>query len=481
MPVTAVAGTAAALRRHPRPHHELRRLRHAGRGRRRRGARRPVVPRSSRTTVTRRARRTAPRYRGGVLVIDAVEVSTAAGTSLPWICRARRTRCEGEAGDVLGGYGPARRDVDRGASDLAQGRPPLARRRAAVRRHRVAERRQRVAGRAAVVARARPAHVLVSRAREPRADPGSPRRRVTGWDRATQHGEVVGLGGSDAHAQIGGDLDHGGPAAVHLPSYEQSFRTFSIGLPGVTLSKNAAADARAVVDAIRGGHVFTAIDAFAAGRADVVHRDRRRAGGRAGDRVPAGRPLVLRAEVDAPALTPTLTMYPQRDRRRDGDRDDDRIPGGRAAGRVPGGGHAARAPRWRDAGAVAGVESDLRRAARTRHAAGRRGAGRLAAVYTNGPSPLTWNTARARSGPWAWFRRSAGDATAPALRARWRTRRRALRRLCRAGGRRSPTSPASASRPAPTTRCVCRFSCGPEQSRGVSAGVARSTSTRPPG
>ena len=52
---------------------------------------------------------------------------------------------------------------------------------------------------------------------------------------------VVGVGGSDAHAMIGGDLDHGGPAALHLPSYEQVFRTFSIGLPGLALSGDAAA------------------------------------------------------------------------------------------------------------------------------------------------------------------------------------------------------------------------------------------------
>jgi hypothetical protein len=129
------------------------------------------------------------------------------------------------------------------------------------------------------------------------------------WDRASQRHEVVGLGGSDAHAKIGGDMDHGGPAAVHLPSYEQVFRTFSIGLPGVRLSRDAAADTRVVLEAIRAGHLFTAIDAFAAparlsltATGDGVHAA-------AGDRVLAGPALALRAEVDAPALAPTLTLY----------------------------------------------------------------------------------------------------------------------------------------------------------------------------
>ena len=129
------------------------------------------------------------------------------------------------------------------------------------------------------------------------------------WDRATQGHEVVGLGGSDAHAQIGGDMDHGGPAALHLPSYEQVFRTFSIGLPGVTLSQDAAADARAVLNAIRAGHLFTAIDAFATparlsftATGDRVHAV-------AGDRIPGGGALTFRADVDAPAVAPTLTLY----------------------------------------------------------------------------------------------------------------------------------------------------------------------------
>jgi len=129
------------------------------------------------------------------------------------------------------------------------------------------------------------------------------------WDRATRTHSVVGLSGSDAHAKIGGDLDHGGPAAVHLPSYEQVFRTFSLGLPGVVLSGDTPADARAVIAAIRAGHVFTAIDAFAQPARLVFTASGSGISAQAGDRVAAGAQLALHAEVDAPELAPTLTLY----------------------------------------------------------------------------------------------------------------------------------------------------------------------------
>jgi hypothetical protein len=117
------------------------------------------------------------------------------------------------------------------------------------------------------------------------------------------------VSGSDAHAKIGGDLDHGGPAAVHLPSYEQVFRTFSLGLPGTVLSGDAPADARAVIAAIRAGHVFTAIDAFAQPARLVFTASGSGISAQAGDRVPAGVQLALHAEVDAPELAPALTLY----------------------------------------------------------------------------------------------------------------------------------------------------------------------------
>jgi hypothetical protein len=130
------------------------------------------------------------------------------------------------------------------------------------------------------------------------------------WDAAAATHNVVGVAGSDAHARIGGDLDHGGPAALNLPSYEQSFRTFSIGLPGVTLTKNAAADARTVLDAVRAGHVFTTIDAFARpGRMSFTAQQGDRTV-QAGDRLATGQPLSLAVDLDAPpGVQPAITLF----------------------------------------------------------------------------------------------------------------------------------------------------------------------------
>jgi hypothetical protein len=138
---------------------------------------------------------------------------------------------------------------------------------------------------------------------------GRPESALALWDRAARTHSVVGVAGSDAHAKIGGDLDHGGPAAVHLPSYEQTFRTFSINLPGLVLSGNASEDAKAVIGAIRAGHVFTAIDAFAGPAHLTFTADGSGVRAQAGDRVAAGTPLTLRADVAVPEVTPTLTLY----------------------------------------------------------------------------------------------------------------------------------------------------------------------------
>ena len=87
------------------------------------------------------------------------------------------------------------------------------------------------------------------------------------WDALTQRRRVVALAAADAHARLGtrgiGEGSQGG-IAVHIPSYEQVFRTFSIALPQARLSGDARADADVVLGEIRRGHVFSSIDALAA-------------------------------------------------------------------------------------------------------------------------------------------------------------------------------------------------------------------------
>lgn len=86
------------------------------------------------------------------------------------------------------------------------------------------------------------------------------------WDEVTRRRRVVAIAGADAHARIG-LRSLGEPydqrVMLRAPSYEQVFRLFSIGLQGVTLSGDAAADGPAVVDAIRAGRVYSVIDAIA--------------------------------------------------------------------------------------------------------------------------------------------------------------------------------------------------------------------------
>jgi hypothetical protein len=251
----------------------------------------------------------APRYRDGVLVIDAVEVSTSGGHVIALDLGRSPYPLRGEPADVL-------EDLSRLGAMAIVAHPTSLK---ADLRWRDGERPFDGIEWLNVDSEWRDepapslARVLVTywfRAPESLAlILNRPASALTMWDRVSRDRSVVGLAGTDAHAMIGGDMDHGGPAALHLPSYEQVFRTFSIGLPGVTLSKRAAEDAKTVLAAIRAGHVFTSIDAFAQpGRLSFTARGEG-IDAEAGDRIETGRPVMLHAAIDAPAVAPTLTLY----------------------------------------------------------------------------------------------------------------------------------------------------------------------------
>ena len=131
-----------------------------------------------------------------------------------------------------------------------------------------------------------------------------PEEALSRWDRAAASRPIVALAGSDAHARIGlrGEGDPFEPRiALHVPGYEQVFRTFSIAVTDVSLTRDAAADAKSIVDAIRRGHVFSSIDGLA-GPASVSFTGD--AGGRhaqMGDTVPGGTPVTFHIESNAPA------------------------------------------------------------------------------------------------------------------------------------------------------------------------------------
>lgn len=123
------------------------------------------------------------------------------------------------------------------------------------------------------------------------------------WDELTKRRRVVAFAGADAHARIGmrsiGEpYDSGG--ALHVPSYEQMFRVFTNALPGTTFSGDAASDARAVLTAIRSGHVYSTIDGLAGPAAMSFTATSGAVTVAAGDVLPLRGPVTLRVAVQAP-------------------------------------------------------------------------------------------------------------------------------------------------------------------------------------
>jgi hypothetical protein len=123
------------------------------------------------------------------------------------------------------------------------------------------------------------------------------------WDALTKRRQVVALAGADAHARLGlrGSGDTAPGIALPLPGYEAVFRTFSVSLPDVRLSGDAMTDARAIVDQIRQGHVYTSVDALAAPGTMSFTATSGDHTARAGDVLPVGGPVTLHVRTNAPA------------------------------------------------------------------------------------------------------------------------------------------------------------------------------------
>ena len=90
---------------------------------------------------------------------------------------------------------------------------------------------------------------------------------IARWDAVGRDRHIVGLAGADAHARLGfrqrTDPDL---TAIHLPvpSYDVSFRAFSNHVElGRELSGDAVVDAASLLEGIREGRLFTVIDALA--------------------------------------------------------------------------------------------------------------------------------------------------------------------------------------------------------------------------
>lgn len=122
------------------------------------------------------------------------------------------------------------------------------------------------------------------------------------WDAQLAERQVVSVAAADAHARVGpGGDPYGQSLSLHIPSYEQVFRSLSISLPGVQLHGNAREDADVVMNAIRAGHVYSTIDALATPGRLMFSATSGSHQAVMGDRLPLDGPVVLRVGTNAPA------------------------------------------------------------------------------------------------------------------------------------------------------------------------------------
>jgi hypothetical protein len=122
------------------------------------------------------------------------------------------------------------------------------------------------------------------------------------WDALLARRAVVTLAAGDAHASLGlGGEPRDSGSVLHLPSYEQAFRTFSIAVPRLALSGDAAGDAEAVITALLEGNVYSSVDALAAPAAFGFTATSSGIRVGQGGRLPPGQPVELTVETNAPA------------------------------------------------------------------------------------------------------------------------------------------------------------------------------------
>jgi hypothetical protein len=205
-----------------------------------------------------------PAYLHGVLCIDGVEISTNGGHYIALDMAAAPYPLGGEAAAVvedvkrLGGFGVV--------AHPTSAKPELAWRDWTLDVDAIewlnfdSEWRDESRGRltrAAVDYLLRPGPALASILDRPAA-------ALSRWDALTSHRPVVAIAGHDAHGGITRSGPERGPVLFGLPSYEASFRSFGIRtILASAPTGDAGADARLVIDALRTGRVFTAIDAIA--------------------------------------------------------------------------------------------------------------------------------------------------------------------------------------------------------------------------
>jgi hypothetical protein len=123
------------------------------------------------------------------------------------------------------------------------------------------------------------------------------------WDALTKRRRVVAVAGADVHARLAlrnAPDPYSGSSTLRWPAYDRVFAAFSIVIPQLRLSHDAATDAQRVVAEIRRGHVFSSIDALAtpAAVSFTAQSGPERASG--GDVLKLAGPVSLRVASNAP-------------------------------------------------------------------------------------------------------------------------------------------------------------------------------------
>jgi hypothetical protein len=124
------------------------------------------------------------------------------------------------------------------------------------------------------------------------------------WTALAAERRVVGVAGVDAHAKLAllGSDPGSDRYSLPVPSYESSFRVLSVHVhPSAALTGVARADADLLVQAIRSGRLYTAVDAWAAPPVFEFTAMNRSGQARGGDILPVGGPVSLHIRSNAPA------------------------------------------------------------------------------------------------------------------------------------------------------------------------------------
>ena len=137
-----------------------------------------------------------------------------------------------------------------------------------------------------------------------------PTGALDSWEALTRRRRVVVTAGADAHANLplrNVEPGTGAQFALPVPGYEASFRVMSMHVhPEKGLTGNAQADAAVVMRAIRGGHLYTAVDALASPPSFEFTAANEHGTVGEGDQLSVGGLVTLHVRSNAPASFTTI-------------------------------------------------------------------------------------------------------------------------------------------------------------------------------